>query len=45
LEHHCPCLQQCHKPWQSFPKSLNIFQTMAICIDLRQILHPPISTD
>jgi hypothetical protein len=27
------------------PKSLNIAQTMAICIDLRRILHAPFSTD
>jgi len=43
--HHCPCLQQCHKPWQSCPKSLHIAQTMAICIDLHWILHAPVSID
>ncbi len=45
LEHRCPCLQQCHKTWQSCPKSLNIARTMAICIDLRRIFHASVSTD
>jgi hypothetical protein len=27
------------------PKSLNVVQAMAICIDLRQILHASISTN
>jgi len=36
---------KCHKPWRSCPKSVNIAQTMAICIDLRRILHAPVSID